>query len=102
MDLTRISRKYARLPLVATLADGSPATIAGVDVALTPVDGRVDAATAWTPAAPRDGVPHVLLAGPDADATGALPVPEDGADLWGRVTDHPEVDVVRLDTIRIV
>jgi hypothetical protein len=33
---------------------------------------------------------------------GALTVPLEGADLWGRITDAPEVDVVwlgRIDTV---
>jgi hypothetical protein len=95
MEFTRISRKYVHIPVTATLADGNPAPLAGVDVTLLPVNHRPDADTAWTAADYADGVGTVLIAGPDADPDGALPLAAD-ADLWIRVTDTPEVDAVKV------
>jgi hypothetical protein len=36
MQLPRISRKYLHITITATLYDGSPATVNGVDVAFLP------------------------------------------------------------------
>jgi hypothetical protein len=41
------------------------------------------------------------IAGPDADATGALAIPDPGADLWAKVTDATYVDAVLLQTVRV-
>lgn len=99
MILSRIARKYVRVTVTATLADGSAAELDGVDAALLGPDGRPDAATVWTPATYADGVVSLLLAGPDADPAGALVVPADGAALWLRTVDYPETDVARIDRV---
>lgn len=99
MDLTRISRKYVHVTLDAKLANGTPATLAGVDIALLPVHEYPTSTTTWTPSAYADGQAVVLLAGPDADPVGALVVPANGADLWARITDSPEVDAARIERI---
>lgn len=99
MDLTRISRKYAKVTVTATDATGAPITVAGVDVALLPPRGKPTAATAWTAATYADGVATVLLAGPDASPADALVVPADGANLWVRVVDTPEVDATNAGPI---
>lgn len=101
VDLTRISRLYVEFDVAAVLPDGNPATITGVDVSLLPVNTAPDVDTTWTAAAYAAGVGSVLLAGPDADATGALPVPAAGADLWLRVIDTPEVDAARVVRVTV-
>lgn len=99
MQLARLDKKYAHIAVTATLADGAPAVPAAVEVALLAPYGRPTAATAWTGTTYTNGDAVVLLAGPDADPTGALVIPTDGADLWIRVTDSPEVVAVRVDRI---
>jgi hypothetical protein len=97
-----IDRKYAHFPVTATLADGSAATISGVDVALLPYRTGPDASTTWTPAVYANGIATVLLAGPDADPTGALALPTGGASVWARVVDNPEVDAAMVGSISII
>lgn len=101
MDLNRIDRKYAKVTVTATLANGDPATLTGVDVALLAPRSTPTAATTWTAATYAAGVATVLLAGPDADPAGALVVPATGADLWIRVVDSPEVDATRVQRITV-
>jgi hypothetical protein len=102
VNLGRIERQYARITVTATLADGAPADLAGVDVALLPPRSKPTADTTWTAADWADGNATVLLAGPDAAAVaGALTVPAGGADLWVRVTDTPEVDTAVVDRINV-
>lgn len=101
-EFTRITKKYVRIPVTAVLATGAVATLAGLDVALLPTGSTVTGATTWTAATWASGVATVLLAGPDATATGALTVPAGGGDLYGRVTDSPEVDAVLLCRIKLV
>lgn len=112
MDLSRISRKWATVTLEATLADGDPATLSGVDFALLPYKGTPDDDTTWRAAASfaagpptEDGTPTwvatVLLAGPDAGLVAALTAPAGVSDLWGRVVDDQEVDVVMVDRVRV-
>lgn len=101
MDLvwTRVTRKFVRIPVVATLATGGSATIAGVDIALLPQRSAPDESTQWTAAIYDSGVATVLIAGPDADPSGALVLPEGGADVWARITDVPEVDAANVGRI---
>lgn len=101
LTLSRVDRLYRDYTVTATLRDGSPATLAGVDVALLTPRGTPDADTSWTAADYTDGIAVVLLAGPDAAGNGALVVPADGADLWLRVTDSPEVQAVRVDRVTV-
>lgn len=100
-EFTRISRKYLRIPVSAAAADGTVATLTGFDVALVPIGGRVDSSTVWTAATFAAGVGTILLAGPDADPTGALAIPAAGADLCVRVTDSPEVDVAAVCRLHV-
>lgn len=99
--LSRIDRLYRDYDVAATLRDGGPATLTGVDVALLPPRTTPTAATAWTTATYAAGTATVLLAGPDAAGLGALVVPATGADLWVRVTDTPEVDAQRVERITV-
>lgn len=99
--LTRVSRKYVEIDVVATLPGGGSATISGVDVAMIPINAGPDAATSWTAATYATGTATVLLAGPDAGGSGALVVPSD-MDLWAKVTDAPEVDAVKIARVNVV
>lgn len=101
MDLNRIERKYAKVTATATDADGAPATLTGVDVALLAPHATPTATTTWTASTPVNGKWRILLAGPDASPTDALVVPSGGADLWIRVTDVPEVDAARVERITV-
>jgi hypothetical protein len=102
MQLSRIARKYVHIPLVAVLHDGSPATVDGVDVALLPSYTTPTEGTEWTATDYVDGDAVILMAGPGAFVEGALMVPPEGAEVWGRVTDAPEIDAAHLGRIDIV
>jgi hypothetical protein len=137
MILGRIERQYAHFPVTATLADGAPADLADVAVALVPRSAAPRADTTWTPvektpgylllhengdvlsshdtfaealtawedAPPRSRIAirySLLLAGPDAETVDdALTVPDDGAELWVRVLDSPEVDTVKVERVQV-
>ena len=101
LSLSRIDRLYRDYTVTATLRNGTPATITGVTVALLPPRTTPTAATTWATATYAAGVATVLLAGPDADPTGALPVPAGGADLWLRVSDTPEVDAELVERVSV-
>ena len=101
--LARIDRLYRTYDLTATLVGGGPATITGVDVALLPPRSAPTASTVWFPSAynATNGSFTVLLAGPDADSTGAIVV-TGSADIWMRVSDNPEVDAQKLERITLM
>lgn len=99
--LSRIDRLYRDYDVTATLRDGGPATIDGADVALLTRGTTPTSATTWTATTYAAGVATILLAGPDADPTGALVVPAAGADLWIRVTDTAEVDAEKVERIYV-
>jgi hypothetical protein len=100
VELTRISRKYAKLSLTIT-DDGQPVTPGAVDVALLPTDDSPSAATTWTTVTATAGTYRVLLAGPDADPSGGLTVPDDRM-LWARVTDTPEIDAAPIERVTLI
>lgn len=102
MEITPITRRLVDLPVTGVGRDGTPATIAGVDVALLSDRGAPTAITEWMPTTYEGGVATFLLVGPDADPTGALVVPRRGAHLWLRVVGNPEVDAVRVEKITIL
>ncbi|MGZ4621436.1 MAG: hypothetical protein ACXVGF_04895 [Blastococcus sp.] len=102
MELSRIDRVYAHVTVTAKLADGTAATLTGVDCALLPVRTSPTSTTTWTPASYSGGVATVLIAGPDADPTGALAVPTAGGDLWIRSVDNPEVTTAHVDRITVI
>jgi hypothetical protein len=101
MNLSPIDRRYVHFPVTATLADGSPVTLTGVDVALLPFRTPPSAATTWTAASYSSGTATVLLTGPAADPTGGVELPAGGAVLWARVTDNPEIQAVPVGSISI-
>lgn len=102
MDLNRIEVQYVDIDVTATLRDGTPAVLAGVSVTLVAPRARPTGTTTWTPAVYADGTATVLLAGPDATASGALTVPTGGADLWILVTDNPEKDAAKVGRITVI
>lgn len=101
LTLSRIDRLYREFTVTATLANGNPATLTGVDVALLPVGSTPKAATVWTASTYAGGVATVLLAGPDASPTNAIVVPPEGGDVWIRVTDTPEVDAEKVERVSV-
>lgn len=101
MNMSPIDVVYVKIPVTAKLADGTAATVTGIDVAVVPKRTGIDAATVWTASAYAAGTATVLLAGPAATATGALPVPSGGADLWIRDADSPEITAVKVGSISI-
>lgn len=100
-DLSRVDLVYREYDVTATAADGNPATLDAVAVALLPPRTTPTAATTWTAGTYTGGVLTVLLAGPDASGAGALSVPAAGADLWVKVTDTPEIDAQRIERITV-
>jgi cytoskeletal protein RodZ len=99
LSLSRVDRIYRDYTVTATNTAGGAATVTGVDVALLPPRTSPTAATTWTATTYASGVARVLLAGPDAPGSGALVVPTDGADVWLRVSDSPEVDAERIERV---
>lgn len=99
--LSRIDRRTRSYDLAAVLGRPVPAGVTGVAVALLAPRGAPSGSTVWTAAEYDDGMFAVLLAGPDADPTGALVVPAD-ADLWMRVADAPEVDAERVERVTVL
>lgn len=96
MRFTLISRKWVYIYLTARLADGSDAVInnGDVQIALTPIRGTPNTATVWYTVTYAAGVASVLLAGPQADPTGAVVLDSAGNDLWLKIVDADEVDAV--------
>lgn len=101
MDLPRIGRKYAKITATATNADGASVTLTTVQVALLEPRTNPTADTVWTEAEAVGGKWRVLLAGPDAAGEGALVVPADGADLWIKVSDNPEIDAQKVERLSV-
>lgn len=106
---SRVTVKFLRIPLTASLADKSPATLEAVGVALLPQRSSPDKTTTFAPANVEAGntpgafVATILAAAPDADAPDAVLVPEGGADIYARNVDTPEVEaelVGHIDLLR--
>lgn len=99
--LSRIDRKSRAIDVAAKFPG---VTITGATVALLPPLGNrggPTAATVWAAATYANGVATVLLAGPDADSTGALVV-SGTADLWVKVASTPEVDAELVERITVL
>lgn len=103
MQLPRIAAKFADVTASATLADGTPASIFGMDFAIVPPGASPTATTVWLSSTPGDGGFTILLAGPAVTPVpdGALVVPEPGGDLWARVVDVPETDAALVERISL-
>lgn len=102
VNLSRIERRFETIPIALAADDGTALALpAAVDIAALPPRTTPDVDTAWTQLTPADGAVTVLLAGPDADPDGALPVPATGADLWVRVTDTPEILPAKVGRVTV-
>jgi hypothetical protein len=101
MNFTKLSRKYVRITLNGTNADGSPATISNAVVALTPQRDTINEATVWYSTTYSNGVATVLLVGSDADPTGGVVLSDLGNDLWIKIADGAEVDAVLVGRINM-
>lgn len=101
VKMSSIDRLHIAVAVTAKLADGTPATLAGVDVAVLPRSTVPTASTAWTASSYSNGTATVLVAGPAADQTSAIALPRDGGDLWIRITDAPEVQAAFVDQIHL-
>ena len=99
-ELSRVDRIYREYGVTAKDAQGQPVEPSGVTVALLPPRTSPTAATTWATATFDGTTATVLLAGPDADPSGAVVVPGD-RDLWIRVADSPEVDAERVERITV-
>jgi hypothetical protein len=103
--LPRVAAKFADITVTATLANGNPATITGVSVAIVPPGSLPTASTVWVAANWASPVAQVLLIGPLCSPTSPpayqLTVPSVGGDLWARVIDNPEVDAALVDHIEL-
>jgi hypothetical protein len=94
--MSRLDRVLVRIPLTATDLDGEPVELTDVGVALVAPWARPGALVTWQPVEPEDGFAEVLLTGPDAAMGGALTAPPEGASLYVRVADTPEVIVRKV------
>lgn len=102
-ELSRVDRLLRTYDLsTIPLGGDGAATPSSVQVALLSVgSGGPSLGTVWTTASYASGIVTVLLAGPDADPTGALVVPAT-AMLWMKVIDTPEVDAVKVERITVL
>lgn len=99
--LSRVDRLVREWDATATNPDGSPATITGVALALLPIRTNPDAGTTWITVPFAGGKVTAILAGPDANPTGALVIPA-SCDLWLRVTYANGVDAERLERVTVL
>ena len=101
MNMSPIDVVYVKIPVTAALANGTAVTLTGIDVAAVPKRTAISATTVWTASTYTAGTATILVAGPAATATGALPIPAGGADIYIRETDNPEVVAVKVGSISI-
>jgi preprotein translocase subunit SecD len=99
--LSRIDRVPRVYTITATDENGAAVALTAIDFALTSPRARVSAATVWTPVTVTSGKAQIVLAGPDADPTGAFSVPEGGADLHQRWIDGAYVDAEFVERITV-
>lgn len=92
---TPVTRDWVRIEDV--MVDGQPVTLADLTVALVPPRSSVDGDTVWLAVAahPDDGVPALLVAGADADPSGAAVINGD-RDMHGRVSKSGTVVTAKL------
>jgi hypothetical protein len=101
MKLSPVDRIPARVPLAATLPDGTPATLTDVALAVLPAYAKPRAGTTWQAVALVDGAAPLMLAGPEADPIGALVVPAGGGTLFVRVIDGDVVQVRKVAALTV-
>lgn len=101
MDISPIDKVPASFPISGTDDLGNPVTLTSVAVAFLPFRTDPSAATTWTPATVSNGRVSLILAGPAADPTGAIPVPVGGGYLWAKDTESSTVQAVRVGFVSI-
>ena len=102
LTISPVDKVYVRVAVSATLADGSTYTVTGASFACLAIGGAPTSSTSWTAASTFSaGVAQMLIAGPQASPTSAVPLPPNGGDLWMEVTASPEVQAVRVATINV-
>jgi hypothetical protein len=95
--LDRVQRSYPLAPLFPSLA--GPFTAASI--ALIPPRSTPNGATVWATTGVTGGAATPLLAGPDADSSGAVVV-TGSADLWVKTTVGSETDAVKVERITLL
>lgn len=84
MILTRVDRRSGTVTVSVKDAQNQAVAITAVSLAVVPFGSGPTSTTSWT--AYSYGPTAVVIAGPDADPTGAVAVPTGGGVLWGQVT----------------
>lgn len=94
ITLPKVAAVFADITVTAKLANGSAATVTGIDVAIVAPGAKPTTTTAWVAANWAAPLAQVLLVGSLATPVGAPPyrlnVPDVGGDLWARIVDNPE------------
>lgn len=85
MLLTRLDRRGGKVTVKITDSLNQPVAVTSLNLAVLAFGTGPDADTTWTTYAYSAGLP-VVLSGPDADPTAAVPVPTGGGVLWGQVS----------------
>lgn len=77
-----------------------PLPLTSVDLAFLAA-GRPNKDTVWSPYSVSGGEVALVLAGPEvvSPPADAVVIPAGGADLWIRLQDNPEVDVIKVERI---
>lgn len=102
MRISRITRIDITLALDARLANGVPVSVSTIGVALMHPHISPNEATVWTSTAYSAGTATITVCGEDAgNTTGALIVPDTGADLWVKVDTGTEVEVAKIERIAV-
>lgn len=102
MNFTKIARKRVFIDVAAYLADGSVATLDTIFIALVPIRESPVSTTTWNLVTWDGHTASVVLCGSQAaNQTGAVVIPDVGADLWIGVTDSDEVDAVLVSRINM-
>lgn len=99
--ISPVDRMFRTYVGAFTDENGDPATISSVDVVALPRRARLTAGLTWTTVALTGSRLRLLYAGPFADPAGAVAIPADGADVYARITDNPEVEAVKIDTVLV-
>lgn len=101
MQMTTLSIKIVDVVLTATTRTGLPATVDNAQVALTPSRLLPTASTTWTPVTVTNNVATFTVSGPQAGSSADLVVPTGMHDVWVRIVDDPEIEVIRVGRIRV-
>lgn len=85
MLLARLDRRGGRVTVrVTDTQTNLPVAITSINLAVLATGSGPDASTTWQTFAYTPGLP-VIISGPDADPTSAVPCPEGGGVFWGQV-----------------